>query len=196
MSAFVLALLFSSTRQSYEHTAAAVGRMTTDVAQLDQVLAEYGPDAAPLRTALRAEVGPLIDSIWKENAAERSTGAERPRERSVLYMIRELSPKTQAQASLQTRALQLCTDLAEIQLSLSSQSPDLISTPFINVLVLWLVLIFAVFSMSSPSNPTLIAVLFLCILSASGALYLILALGFPFDGLLQVPSDGLRRALK
>jgi hypothetical protein len=86
--------------------------------------------------------------------------------------------------------------LTEIQLGLASQLPDSISTPFIDVLVLWLMFIFAVFSMSSPSNATLIAVLFLCILAACGAIYLILELAQPFDGLMQLPNDGLRSALK
>jgi len=196
MSALVLALLFSSTRQSFEHTSMAVSRMTANLTQLDRILAEYGPEAAPLRTALQGEVGPLIDSIWKEDAARRPADAEKPHKQSVLYMIRELSPKNGAQASLQARALQLSTDLAEIQLTLSSQPPDSISRPFIDVLILWLMFIFAVFSMSSPSNATLVTVLFLCILSASGAIYLILELGQPFDGLMQVPNDGLRSALK
>jgi hypothetical protein len=196
MSALVLALLFASTRQSYEHTSMAVSRMATDLAQLDRVLAEYGPEAAPLRTALRGELDPLIDSIWKENAAGRPAGAARVHEQSVLYMIRNLSPKNGVQVSLQGRALQLSTDLMEIQLGLSSQLPDSISTPFIDVLILWLMFIFAVFSMSSPANTTLITVLFLCILAASGAIYLILELAQPFDGLMQIPNDGLRSALK
>jgi hypothetical protein len=170
--------------------------MATDLAQLDRVLDEYGPEAAPLRTALRGEVSSLIDSIWKEDAAKRPASAKKPHGQSVLYMIRELSPKNHAQASLQVRALQLSTDLAEIQLSLSSQALDSISTPFIDVLALWLVFIFTVFSMSSPTNATLITVLFLCILSASGAIYLILELGTPFDGLMQISNDDLRSALK
>src|SRR5215813_9550844 len=106
MSALVLALLFASTRQSYEHTSMAVSRMATDLAQLDRVLTDYGPEAAPLRTALRAELDPLIDSIWKENAAGRAGGAK-PHEQSVLYMIRNLTPKNGVQSSLQARAVQL-----------------------------------------------------------------------------------------
>ncbi len=196
MSALVLALLFSSTRQSYEHTTMAVSRMATDLAQLDRVLAEYGPEAAPLRTALRGELDPLIDSIWKEDAAKRPARSARRHDQSVLYMIRDLSPKSGVQSSLQARALQLSTDLTELQLTLSSQLPDSISAPFIDVLILWLMFIFAVFSMSSPSNATLISVLFLCILSASGAIYLTLELGTPFDGLMQIPNDTLRSALK
>jgi hypothetical protein len=196
MSALVLALLFSSTRQSYEHNSLQVSRITTDLKQLDRVLDEYGPEAAPLRTALRAEIPPLIASIWKEDAAKQPPISDKPHADTVLYMIRSLSPKTPAQASLQSRALALSTDLAEIQVSLSTDTLDSISTPFIDVLVLWLVFIFTVFSMSSPTNPTLIAVLCLCILSASGAIYLILELGSPFDGLMQIPNDGLRAALK
>lgn len=196
MSALVLALLFASTRQSYEHTSLAVSRMATDLAQLDRVLTEYGPEAAPLRTALRGEIDPLIDSIWKENAAGRPAGAAKAHDQSVLYMIRNLSPKNGIQTSLQARALQLSTDLTEIQLGLASQLPDSISMPFIDVLILWLMFIFTVFAMSSPSNATLITVLFLCILAASGAIYLILELGSPFDGLMQIPNDGLRSALK
>ena len=167
----------------------AVSRMTSDLAQLNWVLAEYGPEAAPLRTALRG-------SIWKEDAARWPAAAEKPHEQSALYMIQELSPKNQAQASLQARALHLSTDLAEVQLSLLSHPADSISTPFIDVLILWLMFTFAVFSMSLPSNATLVAVIFLCILPASGAIYLILELGQPFDGLMQVPNDSLRSVLK
>jgi hypothetical protein len=99
MSALVLALLFASTRQSYEHTSVAVSRMATDLAQLDRVLTEYGPEAAPLRAALRGELDPLIDSIWKEDAAGRSAGSAKPHEQTVLYMIRNLSPKNGVQGT-------------------------------------------------------------------------------------------------
>ena len=64
------------------------------------------------------------------------------------------------------------------------------------VLVVWLMFIFAVFSMSAPANPTLFTVLFLCILSASAAIYLTLELGLPFGGLMEVSSEGLRSALQ
>ena len=49
MSAVVLALLFASTRASFEQTSATVTRLTADVIELDHVLDDYGPEAAPLR---------------------------------------------------------------------------------------------------------------------------------------------------
>ena len=170
--------------------------MTSDLKQLDRVFAEYGPEAAPLRASLREEVSPLINSIWQDDAASHPAAAPKAHQQTTLYLIRELSPKTPAQVSLKERALRLSTDLADIQFMLSSQPPDSVSTPFMNVLILWLMFIFAVFSMSSPSNVTLITVLFLCILSSCAAIYLILELGLPFGGLMQVDDASLRSALK
>ena len=60
----------------------------------------------------------------------------------------------------------------------------------------WLDRIYADFTGKVAAGPTLITVLFLCILSASGAIYLTLELSTPFDGLMQIPNDGLRNALK
>jgi hypothetical protein len=78
---------------------------------------------------------------------------------------------------------------------LLSQPPDSLSRPFIAVLVLWLCFIFASFSMSSKANPTLVAVLLICGFTAATAIYLILELGQPFEGLLQLSSKALRHAL-
>jgi hypothetical protein len=197
MSALVLALLFASTRTSFEHTSAAVSRMTADVVELDQLLQEYGPPAQPVRAALRREITPLIDSIWREDAEAR--GAKPPPtgyNETVHYMIRELQPANPVQASIQARMLQVITDFSQIRLSLVAQPSDSISQTFIIVLVIWLMFIFAVFSMSSPPNVTLGIVLVLCIVSASAAIYLILELGLPFGGLMQVSPDGLRMALQ
>ena len=192
----VLALLFASTRTSFERTSGYVSRMTADIVELDKLLTEYGPEAKPLRAALRAEVGPLIDSIWQDDAPASSAGAAKGHGDSVLYMLRELSPANRVQSSIQARALQVSTDLDQTQLALMSQPGDSISNTFIVVLVIWLMFIFAVFSMSAPPNPTLFAVLGLCIFSASAAIYLILELGLPFGGLMQVSPETLRAALK
>jgi len=197
MSALVLALLFSSTRSSFEHTSGYVSRMTADITELDQLLGEYGPEAKPLRAALRAEIQPLIDSIWRDDAAAR--GASQPpksHDESVLYMLRGLAPKNAVQSSIQARALQVSQDLAQIRLGLFAQPSDSISNTFMIVLVLWLMFIFGVFSLSAPPNPTLVTVLFVCVLSASAAIYLILELGLPFGGLMQVSNEGLRTALQ
>lgn len=195
MSAVVLALLFASTRTSYEQTSSYVSRLTADMIALDDLLSEYGPEAAPLRKVLRADVDPLIDSIWREAAAGGEKQLRPPHTESVLYMLRALVPQTPVQDSLRARALELSTDMSQTRLILYAQPADSISRPFGAVLVLWLMFIFATFSMSAKANATLISVLCLCVLSAAAAMYLISELGQPFDGLLQISSSSLRNAL-
>ncbi|MBS0520397.1 MAG: hypothetical protein JSR90_17010 [Proteobacteria bacterium] len=197
MSALVLALLFSSTRTSFEHNSASLSRMTADIVELDQLLEEYGPEAKSLRKTLRSEIQPMIDSIWRDDAeAHGVKPIQKPRGEVILAMLRELTPKTPAQASIQARALQVGTDLAQTHLALFAQPSDAISSTFMAVLVMWLMFIFGVFSMSSSPNPTLTIILFVCILSASAAIYLVMELGLPFGGLMQLSSDSLRNALK
>jgi hypothetical protein len=196
MSALVLALLFSSTRTSFEHNSAAVSRLTADLAELDDLMREYGPDARSIRKALREEIQPLVDSIWQENAHARGVQAPVGFNEPVHIMIRQLQPENPVQTSTQARAVQVIADFSQVRLSLVAQPADSISQTFVFVLIIWLMFIFAVFSMSSPPNATLGIVLGLCILSASTAIYLILELAQPFDGLMQLSSTGLQHALR
>lgn len=198
MAAVVVALLFASTRSSYEATNSHVARLTAGVVELDQLLKEYGgTESIPLRGALRSDVTSMIAAIWRDDAPV--TGALlRPmgQEDTVLYKLRQLDPKTPVQTAIKTRALSVSNDIEQTRLTLLSQPLDTLSKPFITVLVLWLCFIFASFSMSSKANPTLVIVLLVCGFTASTAIYLILELGQPFDGLLQLSSRALRHALQ
>jgi hypothetical protein len=196
MAALVLGLLFANTHTSFDNTSAEVSRMTADILELDQQLKEYGPEARPARAALRADIGPWIDSIWQEDAEKRgSTAAPRAHRESVGFLLRSLTPQNADQAAIQARAVQVSTDLAETRLALNAQPADSIAITFIIVLVFWLMVIFGVFCMNSPPNATLGVVMFICIVSASTAIYLILELAQPFDGLMQISNAGLRAAL-
>ncbi|MFO1084985.1 MAG: hypothetical protein U1E21_10495 [Reyranellaceae bacterium] len=198
LTAVVLALLFAATRTSFEHTSGYVSRLAADVSELDEILQDYGPETTPIRTQLRAEVGLLIDSIWQEQAvkAGRPTNQRVAYDASASYALRQLQPKNAIQASLQARALAISSDIAQTRLALFAQPPDSVSHPFMIVLVLWLTFIFTTFSMSAKPNTTLTIVLGVCVLSASAAIYLILELGQPFDGLMQISNETLRSALK
>lgn len=198
MSALVLALLFASTRTSFERTSGLVSRLTADITELDRVLKHYGPEAQPVRAALRAEIQPMIDSIWRDEAIARGVKFEDSKtpEEEVLFMLQDLQPANSKQRALQARAIQVSSDLAQTQLALFAQPTDSISNTFLIVLIVWLMFIFGIFSMSAPPNPTLFVVIAICILSASAAFYLILELGLPFGGLMQLSNEPLRNALK
>jgi Protein of unknown function (DUF4239) len=145
-----------------------------------------------------AGIGPLVQRIWREKNSE--GGKETPFEatavaETVYAKIAELSPQNEAQRSLKARAIQASIDLAQTRLVLFARASGSIPMPFLAVLVFWLTIIFASFSLFSRLNPTLIAVLFVFALSASGAFFLVLELSQPFAGLMQISAPPLRNAL-
>jgi hypothetical protein len=70
-----------------------------------------------------------------------------------------------------------------------------ISMPVVGVVVLWFTILFVSFGLYGPPNAIVIATLFICAIAVSGALFLVLDLDSPFEGLLQIPSTPLRNAL-
>jgi hypothetical protein len=62
---------------------------------------------------------------------------------------------------------------------------------FLVILMLWLTITFASFGLFSPWNTT---VLCICALSVGSAMFLILEMDAPFDGLLKVSADPWRYA--
>ena len=69
-----------------------------------------------------------------------------------------------------------------------------VPVPFLGILLFWLSLTFASFGLFAPRNATVIAVLFLCALSVSAAVFLILEMDKPFEGMIKVSAEPLRYA--
>jgi hypothetical protein len=77
-----------------------------------------------------------------------------------------------------------------------AQKGSSIPVPFLAVLVFWLAMLFASFSLFAKPNLTIVIVLLICAFSVSGAIYLVLELDRPFTGLIQISSDPMKRALE
>jgi hypothetical protein len=199
LSALVLGLLIASANSSYETQSTYVRRLTANLILLDEVLAQYGPETRASRDFLRRSIGPLVDRIWLRNPTDNATqGPFRASSMAEMAYasIQELAPTNDTQKSLKGQALQTFTDLAQARLELFARAGSTIPTPFLAMLILWLTIIFASFSLFTPLNPTLIVIISIFALSASGALYLILELSQPFGGLIQIPSAPLLNALE
>ena len=194
ISALVLGLLIASANSSYNDHSAHVQQIAADVILLDQILALYGPEAKPARVQLRQAIGPMVNRIWRENRSDSAYQASSAG-RDFVAIILQLTPQNEAQRTLKDRAIQAIADIAQTRLLLFEQSGSSLPLPFLAVLVFWLAMIFASFGMFSRPNPTVIAALIVCVVSASGALFLVLELSEPFTGLLQISSAPLRNAL-
>jgi hypothetical protein len=198
LTALVLGLLIASAKSSFDQKTNQVRQLTSTIIVLDDLLAQYGPEGTPLRSLLRQSIQPLAHRIWHEEGipAGKPAGFESTAESSTFENeLERLSPNTDAQRSLQSRAIQAFTEGAQIRLQLFTQTGGSIPVPFLIILVFWLSAIFVSFTLFARANLVVMASLLVCALSFSGAIFLILELDNPFTGLMGISSATLQSAL-
>lgn len=198
MTALVLGLVIASAKESFDYQSSDVKEIAVDVIHLDRVLARYGPETGPIRDQLRQELARHIAERWPENelAAADAVKSRAPTPTDAVEVaVRALAPANDGQRWLQARAQSLCEDLTRTRWLLFEHAGDSIQTPFLVVLICWLTLLFASFGLFAPRNATVIVTLAVCALSVSGAIFLILEMDQPFEGLLKISDAPLRTAL-
>jgi hypothetical protein len=197
MTALVLGLLIASAKASFDAQRSGVAQLSGNLIFLDRTLAHYGPEAKEVRELLRASVADMIDRTWPAEAGQTgqaSSGTE-GRYEALYEKIQELSPRTDAQRALQAQALKTAADIGQARWLLFAQKGSSIPVPFLVVMVSWLALLLASFSLFAPSNGTVVMTLLICTLAVSSAVFLILELDRPFGGMIQVSSAPMRAAL-
>ncbi len=198
LAALVLGLLIASAKTSFDKVKDEVTQSAAKVVQLDQTLAHYGPETKEARDLLHVAVASAIELIFSEEGSKltKLAAPERlARMEQIQVTLRELTPRNDVQRSLQVHALGLVNDLAQMRWLLIAQGEGAIPTPFLVVLVLWLTIIFAGFGLLSAKNATVVAILVVCALSVSAAIFLIEELDRPLDGLMKISGAPLRNAL-
>ena len=198
IAGLVLGLLIASANSTYETQSTQVQQLTANIVLLDRTLAQYGPETDLARNLLRRGVASMADRIWRENGLD--SGKVAPFEASAAALslydeILKLSPRNEMQRSLQARALDTVQELGKTRLLLFAEAGMAIPIPFLVVLISWLTIIFASFSLFADNNGTTIVALAIFAVSASAAIFLILELGQPFTGLMTISSEPLRNAL-
>jgi Protein of unknown function (DUF4239) len=198
LTALVLGLLIASAKSTFDHETNQVRQMTATIILLDDLLAQYGPEATALRKLLRQSIQPLADRIWHEEEVSTSKPVHFESSAESLAFENELerlSPNNDVQRSLQSRAIQAFTEAAQIRLQLFAQTGGSIPVPFLVILVFWLGAILASVTVYARANLVVMASLLICALSFACAIFLVLELDNPFTGLMGISSATLRTAL-
>ncbi|MHB1425923.1 MAG: bestrophin-like domain [Gemmataceae bacterium] len=199
MTALVLGLLIASAKSSFDTQRNGLAQLSAHFIFLDRILAHYGTEAKDARELLRASVADMLERNWpaeflQSGKTEAKVGTE-GRYEAIFERIQELAPKNEDQRTLQTQALKTAMDIGQTRWLLFAQKGSSIPTPFLVVMVSWITLLLASFSLFAPRNATAFVTLFVCALAISSAVFLILELDQPFQGLLQLSSAPLRNAL-
>src|SRR5262245_52111370 len=100
--------------------------------------------------------------------------------------IQAMPPQNDAQRAVQAQASGLAVNLGKLRWLMLEQESTSISIPLLAVLFFLARHSFRQLRPVRPPNATVIATLFLCALSVSGAIFLILEMYTPFQGLIQI----------
>ena len=196
--ALIIGLLVTSAKGNYDETTLSITQGGAKIITVDYYLSHYGPEAKEVRELLRQAVADGINRIWPDESRQ---GADLAKMEAATGMadiytkIRELSPQNDSQKYLRTQALQISADMMQSRWMLIEQSQTNLPRIFLVVLTFWLTALFVQFGLLAPRNRTAKSALFICALSMSCAIYLILELNNPLEGTIKVSSAPLHKAL-
>jgi hypothetical protein len=197
LSALVLGLLVASAKSSFDSRISDVRQSATRIVMLDRNLRLYGPEAKPARALLQKLTQQRIDRAWMlgtrdDRVADNTETGNLEELQARLWALAPTDPVHQWR---QTRALGLLSELERAHWALFEQTGSSIPTPFMVVLVLWLTVIFMSLGLFAPRNRTVYGMMFVCALSVSTAIFLIMEMDQPFEGVVQISDAPLRKAL-
>ncbi len=196
IAALVLGLLINSSNSFYEAQRNEIRQIAADLILLDDLLAQYGSEAKPIRIQLREATELMIQKIWREHDAESAvTYGPGTLGGQVYAAMHTLEADTRVKKALVGQALQLAVPISQARLMLYERSQSSLSPPMLGVLLFWLTALFTSYCLFSPVNPTSGVALVLVALSTSAAVFLILEMGDPFSGFMRIPVSAMRTAL-
>jgi len=199
LAALVLGLLISSAKNTFDAVDTAITNNGAKIILLDRALANYGPETKDIREHLRNTVVAGIEMFWPGEKAEGAgmVGFERANAMEVLQAkIRELTPATDLQRQLHSEAEKLSGEILESRWLLIAQAQRTLPLTFVVVLLFWLTMLHISFGLLAARNATVITVLLISALSVSGAMFIILEMDHPLQGMLKVSSAPMRKALE
>jgi hypothetical protein len=198
MAALVLSLLIASANSSYDRQSSELKALSTKILLLDRTLKFYGPGAKEARDGLRDAIVQTHDRIWSREGVRPENLDARATQDSVnahIEQLLSLSPKTDAERMMQSRAVQESESITQSRLLMFEQLGGSISWPFLTVLVFWICVLFLGFGLFARFNTTVTVALLVGALSVAGAIFLILELSEPYRGLMRISDEPLRNAM-
>lgn len=198
MASLVLGLLVASANSSFTARNDALDRIAADILQIDRALVGYGAEAQGVRKSLRDMVASTIERVWpKEGSGRVNMGTDTAPTSAENFQrdLYRMSPANEMQRRLQIRALYVFDDLMQTRFLALERARRSLPMPLLVVMVFWLSMLLFGINLLVVPNRIVIGSMFVGALCLSAAIFLILQLDNPFEGLMQLSSAPLQRAL-
>jgi len=198
MTALLLGLVTAAAKSTFDTHDNALRNSAANILTLDRHLARYGPETAPTRDLIRRAVAYRLETMWPTNGAGGS-GLEAPDKTPAIEEIENqilrLSPQNDVQRWFKAEALKLSDEVLKTRWRILGAGAGAVPRPFLLVVIFWLTVTFTSFGLYAPRNATVLAVLFIAAFSVAAAVFLILELDGPLDGVIRISNGPLRYAL-
>jgi hypothetical protein len=197
LASLVLGLLIASAKTSFDRIDADVRQFSSSVIELGDTLRGIGPGAGPALALLHDYT---VRSVRTHNGGiEEPANVEDTVAGGLMVQLRdsiiELPDTSSRQAMLRTQAWGLFQTVQRSRWKIIQEAPDTFQPAVLYVLVIWIALIFVSFGMNAPHNTTVLVALFICSAAIGGAIFLVHEMDSPFDGLIQISSEPMQKAL-
>lgn len=196
LSSLVLGLLVSSARDNFNDVDKAIHAYATEIILLDRELRDLGPAGEPARAQLLGYVANVVAMRDVERPARPS---ENFSAEATLHGIgAELSALTLSDPQMISQrdlAKAEVTTLLRSRWGIVDRTEGSVPFPLMVALVIWLTMTMVCYGYRAPRNPVVVIGFVLSSALLSGAIFMILDMGRPFDGPIQVSSDPFVHAL-
>jgi len=197
LASLVIGLLVSSTHSSFSKLNDEVAQTAAQTIFLDRMLTQYGSEAVLSRRLLSQAHGAAVDYLHAVRGRDsagpddsaRQTGLE-----AFLGSLRQLSPANDDQRQIKSYVMEQGWRLAETRWLIAEQNRSSIPRIFFFALVAWLAFIFLGFGLITENNATVLCSLLGGALLATSAIFVILEMDSPLDGLVSVSVAPMENA--
>jgi hypothetical protein len=186
------AYFFSTTQES------ELQAFSAQAIQLDEAIAQFGPEAKPLRDKWKENLDRVLKLLWggaDVDPRELHVSKAMATMQALKGAIRALDAKTSDQKDAVAAANSHLGQIEQIRLLMSLQLTNPFSKPLLIVVVFWSFFLFCGFGLLSRLNATTIGALAFGAFAVGSAIFLILELSQPYAGLFRISPAALEETV-
>ena len=198
IAALVLSLLIASASTSFDRQRDQLKSLSAGIILLDRTLVFYGPEAQGVRDDIRDAFRDVHQRIWSPDGVrpENIIAPQiRTQLRSGIEKLIRLAPQSDDEKIIKSQAVQALMDIAKTRLLMFEEIGNSISWPFMVVLVFWISMLFLGFGLFARYNITVVVAHLVGAICVSGAIFLIVELNDPYNGLMRISGQPLLDAV-
>ena len=197
--ALVLGTLVGTSFAFFGGQKTALETLSAQIIELDQALAQYGPETKPARDRLKAAADKAYEAFWGGGDADPallSVANPIAAFQATKAFLATLNPTTEAQKQALASANTLAGQIEHARILQSLQIASFpVSAGLIAVLVIWTVVLFFAMGLFAEANGVVVSALTFGAICVAFAVFLILELGLPYTGLFRVSPAALQEAI-